>query len=189
MKRNKTSTRKLLNLNEFTGFSLRGWNKTDYLYYKLTPFNLSVMSDLSIKVEMLKLSNILKQLDKINIFCINGKENFEENKNYIYKKIEQEESPAIRKLLQADYDSFDDMLINTATNRIFLLSIPIHQNSVMELKPYIRRIEKTISEAGWSVNRLTKDEIKQILAIYLEDNVVSESFDDFDGERWYKDVE
>ncbi len=53
-----------------------------------------------------------------------------------------------------------------------------------EIFPYLNRIEKTLREQGFSVKRAEKEDIKRILAVYYEQNVTTEKFEDFDGERW-----
>ena len=50
--------------------------------------------------------------------------------------------------------------------------------------PYLSRIEKSLNEQGFSVKRADKEDIKRILAVYFEQNVTTEKFEDFDGERW-----
>ena len=53
-----------------------------------------------------------------------------------------------------------------------------------EVFPYLNRIEKTLRDQGFSVKRTEKEDIKRILAVYFEQNVTTEKFEDFDGERW-----
>lgn len=53
-----------------------------------------------------------------------------------------------------------------------------------EIFPYLNRIEKTLRGQGFSVKRAEKEDIKRILAVYYEQNVTTEKFEDFDGERW-----
>ena len=52
---------------------------------------------------------------------------------------------------------------------------------------YLDRIEKNILEQGFKVKRADKEEIKKMLAIYYEQNVTTEKFEDYDGERWLID--
>ena len=46
------------------------------------------------------------------------------------------------------------------------------------------RIEKSLKEQGFSASRAGSEDIKRIMAVYYEQNVTSERFEDFDGERW-----
>ena len=49
---------------------------------------------------------------------------------------------------------------------------------------YLDRIEKSLKEQGFSSSRTGSEDIKRIMAVYYEQNVTSEKFEDFDGERW-----
>jgi len=53
-----------------------------------------------------------------------------------------------------------------------------------EVFPYLNRVEKTLREQGFSTKRAGKEDIKRLLAIYFEQNVTTEEFTDYDGERW-----
>lgn len=53
-----------------------------------------------------------------------------------------------------------------------------------EVFPCLSRIEKSLKEQGFSVKRADHEDIKRILAVYYEQNVTTEKFEDFDGERW-----
>ena len=50
--------------------------------------------------------------------------------------------------------------------------------------PFLGRIEKNLRDQGFSVKRSDKEDVKRILAVYFEQNVTTERFEDFDGERW-----
>ena len=41
-----------------------------------------------------------------------------------------------------------------------------------------------MKEQGFSVSRAGREDIKRLLAVYYEQNVTTEKFEDFDGERW-----
>ena len=44
--------------------------------------------------------------------------------------------------------------------------------------------EKSLKEQGFDSRRADEEDIKRILAVYYEQNVTSEKFEDFDGARW-----
>ena len=50
--------------------------------------------------------------------------------------------------------------------------------------PYLSRIEKLLSEQGFAAKRADKEDIKRILAVNFEQNVTTEEFEDYDGQRW-----
>jgi len=110
--------------------------------------------------------------------------NFENNKRFLRSRIEREDNPAVRKLLEADLAFLDRIQVQMATAREFLLIIRLRNEKESEVFPYLNRIEKTLREQSFSVKRAGKEDIKRLLAVYFEQNVTTERFEDFDGERW-----
>ena len=71
-----------------------------------------------------------------------------------------------------------------ATAREFLIIIRLKDEKQSEVFPYLNRIEKTLREQGFSVKRAGSEDIKRLMAVYFEQNVTTEKFEEFDGERW-----
>ena len=46
--------------------------------------------------------NVLKGVAEIEMLCLNSRENFEENKSFLRKRMEEERNPVIRRLLERD---------------------------------------------------------------------------------------
>ena len=53
-----------------------------------------------------------------------------------------------------------------------------------EVFAYLNRIEKMLVEQGFTSKRADEEDMKRILAVYFEQNVTTEKFEEFDGERW-----
>ena len=53
-----------------------------------------------------------------------------------------------------------------------------------EIFSYLNRIEKMLVEQGFKSKRAEEEDIRRILAVYFEQNVTTEKFEEFDGERW-----
>jgi len=98
--------------------------------------------------------------------------------------LEQESNAAVRKLLEQDLLQLDRMQVQIATAREFLVVIRMMDEKEREVFSYLNRIEKTLREQGFSTKRAGKEDIKRLLAIYFEQNVTTEEFTDYDGERW-----
>ena len=118
------------------------------------------------------------------MLCLNSRENFEDNKSFLRRRMEQEQNPVVRKLLEKDLSFLDRIQVQMATAREFLILIRLRDEKEKEVFPYLSRIEKSLKEQGFSVKRADKEDIKRILAVYFEQNVTTEKFEDFDGERW-----
>ena len=71
-----------------------------------------------------------------------------------------------------------------ATAREFLLIIRMKEQKESEMLSYFNRIEKMLEEQEFKVKRAEEEDIRRILAVYFEQNVTTEKFEEFDGERW-----
>ena len=127
---------------------------------------------------------VLKGVAEIEMLCLNSRESFENNKQFLKMRMEQEDNPVIRKLLEKDQNHLDRIQVQMATAREFLILIRLKDEKESEVFPYLSRIEKSLKEQGFSVKRADKEDIKRLLAVYYEQNVTTEKFEDFDGERW-----
>ena len=90
----------------------------------------------------------------------------------------------IGRLLERDQNFLDQIQVQMATAREFLIIIRLHNEKGTEVFSYLDRIEKSLKEQGFSASRADSEDIKRIMAVYYEQNVTSEKFEDFDGERW-----
>lgn len=180
----KLSTRQLINTKAITDYSLLTYGHDELVYFIIKPSNISVLSEASIAARIYALMTVLKGMAEIEMLCLNSRENFEDNKRFLRNRIEQEDNPTVRKLLEADLTFLDRIQVQMATAREFLIVIRLRDEKTNEVFPYLNRIEKTLREQGFSVKRAEKEDIKRILAVYFEQNVTTEKFEDFDGERW-----
>ena len=182
--RQKLSTRQLIGTKDITDYSLQTYGHGELVYFIIKPSNISVLSEASVAARIYALMTVLKGMAEIEMCCLNSRENFENNKRFLRVRIEQESIPTVRKLLEADLTFLDRIQVQMATAREFLIIIRLKDEKQKETFPYLNRIEKTLREQGFSVIRAGKENIKRILAVYLEQNVTTEKFEDFDGERW-----
>ncbi|MCB6607125.1 hypothetical protein V3C10_07030 [[Clostridium] symbiosum] len=182
--RKKQSTRQLINTKAITEYSLETYQGEQLVYFMIRPTNLSVLSDASVGARIYALMNVLKGVAEIEILCLNSRENFEENKSFLRKRAEEERNPVIRRLLEQDQVFLDRIQIQMATAREFLILIRLREEKGKEMFSFLDRIEKSLKEQGFEVKRAGEEDIKRILAVYYEQNVTSEKFEDFDGQRW-----
>lgn len=180
----KLFTRQLINTKAITDYSLLTYGHGELVYFIIKPTNISVLSEASIAARIYALMTVLKGMAEIEMLCLNSRENFEDNKRFLRNRIEQEDNPTVRKILEADLTFLDRIQVQMATAREFLIVIRLRDEKPNEVFPYLNRIEKTLREQGFSVKRAEKEDIKRILAVYFEQNVTTEKFEDFDGERW-----
>ncbi len=127
---------------------------------------------------------VLKGIAEIEMLCLNSKENFDDNKSFLQKRLEEEPNPIIRSLLQKDSQNLDRMQVQMATAREFLIIIRLRNEKESDVFPYLSRIEKSLKDQGFTTRRADNADIKRLLAVYFEQNVTSDRYEDFDGERW-----
>lgn len=180
----KQFTRQLINTKTVTGHSLVTFRNDELVYFIIKPTNISVLSEESVSARIYSLMTVLKGMAELEFLCLNSRENFEDNKHFLKSRMEQESNPAVRRLLEHDLSHLDRIQIQMATAREFLVVIRLKGEKESEVFPYLNRIEKTLREQGFSARRAEREEIKSLLAIYFEQNVTTEKFEDFDGERW-----
>jgi hypothetical protein len=182
--RKKQVTRQLINTKAVTDYSLATNHGDELVYFIIKPTNISVLSEESVSARIYALMTVLKGIAELEFLCLNSRENFEDNKQFLRARLEQENHPAVRQLLEQDLSQLDRMQVQMATSREFLVVIRLRNEKQSEVFSYLNRIEKTLREQGFSTKRAGKEDIKRILAIYFEQNVTTEKFEDYDGERW-----
>ncbi|MDE6953164.1 MAG: hypothetical protein K2P09_05070 [Erysipelotrichales bacterium] len=184
------STREFINARTISNDSLKLFNDDEIVFFIIQPQNLSVMSQENVGAKIFSLTNVLKGLADMEMICLNSRDNFEDNKIFIKKRISEETDEVIINLLKRDLYHLDQIQTQTATSRLFLLAVRIKVNDQMETIPLIHRIEKLIKLQNLQVEKADKEQIKNMLAVYFEQNVTSDQFEDYEGMRWYpNDIE
>ena len=184
------STRELINAKTISNDSLKLFNDDEIVFFVIQPQNLSVMSQENIGAKIFSLTNVLKGLADMEMICLNSRDNFEDNKLFIKKRISEETDEVIINLLKKDLYHLDQIQTQTATSRLFLLAVRIKPNDQVETVALIHRIEKRIKLQNLRVEKANKEQIKNMLAVYFEQNVTSDQFEDYEGMRWYpNDIE
>ena len=179
----RLSTRQFIGAKEVTDYSLVTYEHGELVYFIVKPTNISVFLETSIGARIYALMTVLKGVIEIEMLCLNSWENFEDNKRFLRTRME-EENPVGRKLLEKDKIHLDRIQVQMATAHEFLLIIRLKDKKEPDIFPYLSRIEKSLKEQSFFVKRAGKEDIKRILAVYYEQNVTTEKFEDFDGERW-----
>jgi hypothetical protein len=179
----KASTRQLMGIKDITDLCLvTGRGKL--VFFMIKPTNINVLSDTSISARIYALMNVLKGIAEIEMLCLNSRENFEDNKSFLRQRTEEEQNSTIRKLLQQDMSNLDRMQVQMATSREFLIIIRLREEKESDILPYLSRIEKSLKDQGFTARRADEADFKRLLGVYYEQNVTTEKFEDFDGERW-----
>ncbi len=177
------SSKELIGIEEITECSIRT-KFGEIIYFMIKPSNLSVLSESSIAEKVNSFKNTLQGIESVEMLCLNSKENFDENKAFIKKRIQEEDNQVVRNLLEKDSINMDKLQVTMATAREFLIAIRVLNGKENDLTQYISRVEKSFKKSGVVVKIASDEDIKRILSVYFEQNVTTEKYEDYDGERW-----
>ncbi|MFG6373913.1 MAG: hypothetical protein K1W04_07220 [Oscillospiraceae bacterium] len=177
------STRQLMGIESIKDHCI-ATRMGDLVFFIIKPTNISVLPDSGVTARIYALLNVVKGLAEIEMLALNSKESFEDNKRFYASRMEAEELPALRRLLEQDSSHLDRIQALMASAREFYIIVRLRNEKESEVFPYLSRIEKTIKDNGFSVSRAGEQELKRMLGIYFEQDVTTEQYEDYDGDRW-----
>ncbi len=177
------STKELIGISDITDYCL-STKQGNLVFFIIKPTNISVLPDASVSARIYSLLNVIKGQAEVEMLAMNSKESFEDNKNYYRARMEVEELSAIRSLLEQDSNNLDRIQALMASAREFYIIVRLRDEKKTDLFPYLARIEKNIKDNGFIPRRADDQDIMRMLGVYFEQNVTTEHYDSFDGERW-----
>lgn len=177
------STRQLMGIDSIKDHCI-ATRMGDLVFFIIKPTNISVLPDSGVTARIYALLNVVKGLAEIEMLALNSRESFEDNKRFYASRMEAEELPALRRLLEQDSSHLDRIQALMASAREFYIIVRLRNEKESEVFPYLSRIEKTIKDNGFSVSRAGEQELKRMLGIYFEQDVTTEQYEDYDGDRW-----
>ncbi len=184
-KKKGRSVQDLCGIKTFTKYGL-ATGKGELLFYLVAPTNISVLSHTNIEIKIRHLMMVLSALPDIEITCTDSSECFDDNKSYLHDRLSAEQNPKVRKIIKKDIDFLDHVQMEMATARQFLFIARLKNTKDKQTFEAANRIEKTISEQGFEVQRMKKADIKRFLALYFEASMNGEQMPDTDGEQFYE---
>jgi len=177
------STRRLIDAKSLTAHSVQTYSHGEIVYFIIKPINVAVLSQSAIQVKVNGLMNLLKGVESVEILCMDSRESFESNKAVLKARLETEMNDAVRRLLEKDLLFLDQIQIQTASAREFLIGLRFIKED--DILPSISRVEKLLKEQGFFARLAVKEDLKRIFAVYFTQNMTQVVFDDYDGERWF----
>ena len=177
------STRQLMGIEEIKDYCI-ATRMGNLVFFIIKPTNISVLPDSSISARIYALLNVVKGQAEIEMLALNSKESFERNKDFYRERLSQEELPAVRRLLEQDSKHLDRIQVLMASSREFYIIIRLRGEQESDVFSYLSRIEQNINDNGFTTRRATEQDLKKMLGVYFEQNVTTEKFEDFDGDRW-----
>ena len=171
MSRKKNSVQKLIGFERFTRYGVRT-NKADLVFFRIEPINISVMSQEAIEGKIRSLMMLLSIVPELEIIAADSCECFDDNKRNLQKRLMQEQSEPIRTLL---------MQSEMASARQFLFVLRFSRDREEQIFSFLNRVEKAITEHGFTSRRMSKPEIKRAIGLYFGTCITGDSIPDVEG--------
>ena len=184
-KKKGRSTQELMGIQNFTRYGL-ATNRGELLFFLVSPTNISVLSHTNIEIKIRHLMMVLSAIPDIEITCTDSCECFDDNKAYLQGRLHDEQNPQVRRLLEQDMDMLDRAQEEMATARQFLFISRCKGMKAEQVFQAVNRIEKVISEQGFEVRRMRKNDIKRFLAIYFDSSMNGDQLPDTDGGQFFE---
>ena len=184
-KRKGNSVQDLIGVKTFSKYGLKT-NKGELLFYLVEPTNISVLSHTNIEIKVRHLMMVLSSIPDIEIACTDSSECFDDNKAYLHYRLDEEFNPKIKKLLNKDIEFLDQIQVEMATARQFLFMARCKAKKPEQVFQIANRVEKVITEQGFEVRRMKKEDIKRFLALYFDASLNGEHMPEIDGEQFFE---
>lgn len=180
----RASTRKLIGIKDISDASLVTYDQGELVYFLIKPTNISVLSEESISARIYALMTVLKGMPEIEMCAYNSRENFDGNKRYLKKRMDEETNYIIRQLLEQDMAHLDNIQVQTATAREFAVILRFRKETDKEKTRHINDVAQKLRDTGFTSKKASHEDIQRLVAVYFEQNVTQEVFDEHDGDRW-----
>ena len=179
-KRGKKSVQNLLGLQGFTTYGLRTLGG-ELVYFAIQPTNIFVLSHANIEIKIRHLLMVLTALPHLEVACLDAAQRFDDNQNFMEQRIRQEDNPKVRAALEKDREFLDSIQLEMSTARQFVLGLRFKNEKDAQVFTAVNRAEKIITEQGFEVRRLAKEDVKRVLAIYFEATMNGDQIPDVEG--------
>lgn len=181
--RQRQTSRQLMGIRQLTecGAKTAGG---ELAFFLIKPDNLSVLSGESIRGRIRALTDILCAMPEVRLLALDSRESFQRNKDWYSQRLENEELPAVRELLRQDAAHLDEIQAATASAREFALVYRLEEMEEGARLGFLRQTEQALHGLGFRARLASEQDIKRLLAVYYQQDVTTEYFENHDGERW-----
>ena len=179
--RKRQSTRQLMGIDRLTEHGV-ATPRGELVFFLIRPDNLSVLSPEVIRGRVRALMELLRGTDQVRLLALDSRESFTRNKAWYQQRLEEETNPAIRDLLQKDRAYLDEIQTMTASAREFAIAYTLERKGGESMETQLSRMVKDIRDCGFHVRAAEEQDVKRLLAVYYQQDVTTEHFDNYDGE-------
>ena len=178
--RKRQSTRQLMGIDRLTEHGV-ATPRGELVFFLIRPDNLSVLSLEVIRGRVRALMELLRGTDQVRLLALDSRESFTKNKAWYQQRLEEETNPAIRDLLQKDRAYLDEIQTMTASAREFAIAYTLERKGGDSAEARLSLMAKD-RDCGFHVRAAEEQDIKRLLAVYYQQDVTTEHFDNYDGE-------
>ena len=182
-KRRNNAVQSLIGFERFTRFGVKT-DKAEIAFFSVEPTNISVLSAANIDTKIRYLMTLLSTTPNLEIIALDSCECFDSNKIYVKNRLQNEQNEGVRKLLEADYSFLDEVQSEMSSARQFMFAMRFRREKDEQIFNVINRVDKAIMEHGFVARRMTKPEIKRMLALYFGTSISGEEIPDIEGENY-----
>jgi hypothetical protein len=179
--RKRQSTRQLMGIDRLTEHGV-ATPRGELVFFLIRPDNLSVLSPEVIRGRVRALMELLRGTDQVRLLALDSRESFTRNKAWYQQRLEEETNPAIRDLLQKDRAYLDEIQTMTASAREFAIAYTLERKGGDSAEARLSLMAKDIRDCGFHVRAAEEQDVKRLLAVYYQQDVTTEHFDNYDGE-------
>ena len=183
--RQRQNTRQLMGISQLTEHGGRTAGG-ELAFFMIKPDNLSVLSAEGIRGRVKNLTDLLRGTQEVRLLALDSRESFQRNKDWYRQRLEDEDLPALRELLRQDAAHLDAIQASTASAREFALVYRLELQEAGTDAAALRQTEQALRDLGFHARLAEEQDIKRILAVYYQQDVTTEWFEEYDGERWLK---
>ncbi len=192
-KQSRSSERKRRSIQELFGLKGFGENslkttRDEVVFFRVEPVNITVLSYQNTEIKINSLMLVLQQIPDIEICCVDASECFDSCKHYLQQRIVAENDPKIKALLMKDLAFLDQAQIDVSNARQFMFVARFRNMNEAQIRQDVNHIEKTIRDQGLEVQRMAKESIKRMLAVYFGTVRYAEHISDYPGMEYLSDV-
>lgn len=184
-KKKRNGVQELLGFENFTEHGVKT-DKAQIVFFAVEPTNISVLSAANVEGKIHSLMMVLSVIPDLEMIAIDSAERFDDNKWNIKKRLQTEQNESVRKLLKADYDFLDEIQLEMSSARQFMFAVRFRREKPEQIFNVISRVDKTLSEHGFSAKRMSKSEVKRMLALYFGTSIAGDEIDDIEGEKYFE---
>jgi hypothetical protein len=188
--KSKKSTKQFFETASIEDCCLVTYSGEKLAFLILTPVNLSILSPEDVRSKIKKFTSVLDPLGSSDYICINSTQSYESNKHFLSDLADQERNDTLLELDRKDIDYLDEIRVKMATSRQFLVLLRFTAKDTIDyVSEALTKALQLMKDNEFTARVAYKDDIKQYMAVYLEQCIFQDKFQDYDGENGTKLLE